>query len=86
MIKVHIEMDQVFNWWPISEQALDSTSSAPTMMVDEEWFNKFNAVSAAARELQQEVEQLFRLQQGMRPLTNATIPNHKMITPTLSQE
>lgn len=72
MKRVHIEMDQAWEWWIPSKDdpVYVYDGAAKTVLVDEELIEEFKIVSARYRELQNELERLYRKQEGMKPFSN----------------
>lgn len=69
MIKVYIEMDEGWRWWPVTEDdpAREYFSKPMTMEVSEELLAEYKTAYDAYRAVQMKLEALFRAQEGYPP-------------------
>jgi hypothetical protein len=95
MTKVRIEMDEGWRWWPITEAMRDAYETAMgfepdlarqlrqpmTLDVDQDLIDRYTTAYVAYRELQDQLEQLYRVQQGIDPWPEQAIPEYKVLEP-----
>jgi len=75
MVKVHINMDEGWSW--SIGQRLGCTE---TIEIDEELVREYNMLSRHWYDLQGRLEQLYRVQEGLKPWTQPEIPEHVRLT------
>jgi hypothetical protein len=87
MIPVRIETDECRTFWPNIFEVdqrhsflSDMVRGSPTMEVPEEFIEEYEAALATYSRLVQQLEHLFRIQQGLEPLHFAVPPKHRLIT------
>jgi len=88
-VKVRIEMDQMFHWWPLNADQMAERYEmvgmpvplrrSPTLEVDAELFNEYEAMRSKYYELQEKLEQLYRVQEGLEPWTSCPVPDYTKI-------
>jgi hypothetical protein len=84
-MKVVIEMDEGWRWWPIDEQnpgwyRIDTKIEDRKVAIEitEEMYERYKRVSAEYFEIQEQMEHLYRHQQGYYPhLQSPFHPDHK---------
>lgn len=86
-MKVYVEMDQGFVWWLVKEADLDLTDRpykterlnerAVAIEVEEKTFEEYAAIAAKYYEMQREVENLYRKQEGLDPWPD-TVPDNSI--------
>lgn len=84
-MKVVIEMDDGWRWWPVDEEnpgwnridrALKTRKAA--VEVDPEWFAQYQRVNAQYYKMQEQLEHLYRHQEGLEPFLQSPFhPNYK---------
>jgi hypothetical protein len=85
-IKVRIDMDQVF-WWDIVSAADIAKRSelfclppelAPelTMKIDKSLFDEYEKLLGMYRDIQDKLEQLYRVQEGLAPWASTPVPDY----------
>jgi hypothetical protein len=93
MIKIRIEMDEGWVWWPVTETqraeyekamgfdaALSLATRRPlTMEVDQDFITRYEAVYAAYREMRGALEQLYRVQEGLAPWDTPGVIEHTLL-------
>lgn len=80
MTKIRIEMDESFRWWPVTEEENQWRTGGrvfvPTFEIDETFLAKYRALHREYQDLQEQFEQLYRIERGLDPWPNVEIPNH----------
>jgi len=78
MTKVRIEMDEGFNWFPVSEDSplLHAYGRSTTMDVPEALILEYQEAVERWTTVQEKLEQLYRVQEGLTPWTAPPIPEH----------
>ena len=81
MIKVYIDMDQGFRWWPITEDDNSNPywKTPPTMAIPEELLVEYKSAYNAYQVVQEKLEALFRIQNGYVPIPSQVAPEHKLL-------
>lgn len=80
--KVYIEIDSdMFVFFPIDEEHYlrEYYSKPMTMEISEELFNEYYSKYRAFRDVQRQVEQLFRIQEGKTVHPDDPIPDYKLL-------
>jgi hypothetical protein len=92
-VKIRVDMEEGWQWWPVTEvrqaeyedamgfeEALRRQLRKPmTLEVDEELVQRYQAVYKAHRELQEALENLYRIQEGLKPWGDQSIPDHTIL-------
>lgn len=84
-MKVVIEMEQGWHWWPIDEAdpgplllGVSKTWGQRSIEIDQEVFERYKRVSAEHQQLQELFEHLYRHQQGLEPFLQSPFhPDYK---------
>lgn len=93
MTQVRIEMDEGWRWWPDTVPAQTAMEDAMglsdetrrilrrpmTLDVPDEMLARYKRVYAEYRQLQTELEQLYRVQEGLTPWDSDPVPEHKVL-------
>jgi len=82
MAKVRIEMDEGYRWWPvtIAEQTANAAIRYPmTLEVPDDLLVRYKQAYTQYRQLQVELEQLYRVQVGLAPWESDPVPEHKVL-------
>ena len=81
MVKVYIDMDHSFRWWPIMEN--DPTHAYwrkdMTFEVSAELLAEYNIAHTLYQNVQEKLEALYRIQTGYEPHPNQVVPEHKLL-------
>lgn len=75
MTKVRIHSDQMRIFFPIVDH------DGATMEIDQTLFDEYLAVFAALENVMDKLEQLYRIQNGLKPLEDLGIPKYEMTKP-----
>jgi hypothetical protein len=89
-VKIRIDMDEGWRWWPVTEAKRDAYETAMglepdltklirkpmTLTVDQALVDRYEAAYQEYRTLQEQLEQLYRVQEGIEPWEDAPIPQH----------
>lgn len=92
-VKVRIDMDEGWRWWPVTEAKRDAHELAMglepdlarairqpmTLEVDKELLDRYEAAYAQMRPLQEALENLYRVQQGLIPWPDQPTPDHTLL-------
>ena len=78
-VKVFIEMDEGWSWWPVASGSDNFFGDVPpTLEISDELLEEFKSVESRWYDLQAKLEQLYRIQEGLEPF-NMPIPEHKVL-------
>jgi transcriptional regulator of NAD metabolism len=76
-VKVNIQMEDAWQFWPVNEYG---RSQGPlTMEIDAELFDRFTKAREAYDEVNQLMEQLYRVQEGLKPWQSVGVPEHTLL-------
>jgi hypothetical protein len=81
MVKVYIEMDQGWDWWP----ALENDTNHPsweremTMEIPDTLLLEYYTAFRAFQDVQEKLETLYRIQEKLKPHPNRVVPEHKLL-------
>lgn len=90
-MKVYIDMDSGFRWWPVSatrdlsylpeeyHQCIREREK-PTMEVPDELVAEYTRISTEYSLMQEKLEQLYRIQRSLDPWPNTPIPDYKLLS------
>lgn len=80
MAKVSIQMDEGWRWWPEQREKTEAFFREPTVDIDDGWLANYRLVSSQFYEMQAQLEQLYRKQEGLAVFDDPelVIP-HKML-------
>jgi hypothetical protein len=81
MVKVFIDMDQGFRWWPVME---DDPIHAywhrdMTLEITNELMAEYKTAYEAYQAVQEKLEALYRIQNGYEPHPSQVAPEHKLL-------
>lgn len=78
-VKVVIEMDSMWIFWPVDREI--GAGEDATMEISKELFDSYTKVQAEFNKLNEQIEQLYRIQTGKQPWanTNVEVPKHEII-------
>lgn len=79
MVEVFIEMDRGYCvFFPIP-RGTESDTRSGSMEIPQELFDRHAAALQEYAAVSEQLEQLFRIQQGMNPYQNTPIPEHTIL-------
>ena len=70
-------MDEAWTFWPITE--VRSFTGPLTMEIDQTLFDQFTEAQQKYNELKDQMEQLYRIQEGYIPYQDTIIPEHTLL-------
>lgn len=80
MTQIQLQMDQAFHWWPVVEPEAgkdrDMRGWAMMFEVDQSLIDRYQAARREYEAVQQQLEQLYRIGNGLDPWPGVEIPNH----------
>ena len=81
MVKVFIDMDQGFRWWPVLETdpIHELWKRDMTMEIPEELLREYNIAYTLYSVVQDKLEALYRIQNGYTQHPTQVIPEHTML-------
>ena len=81
MVKIYVEMDEGWRWWPVTEQdeMRQYWSKPMSMEVPDELVTEYKTAYEAYWTVQEKLEALYRVQQGYTPHPNQVVPEHTML-------
>lgn len=65
MAKVSIQMDEGWRWWTEQREKTEVFFREPTVDIDDGWLANYKLVSSKFYEMQAQLEQLYRKQEGL---------------------
>lgn len=81
-VKIHVDMDESWLFWPVYEgcqQYRWSLPKTPTLEVPVALVEEYERASAAYFSIRDKMEALYRVQQGLPPHPNMIVPEHKIL-------
>jgi hypothetical protein len=80
MVKVYIEMDQGWDWWPVTEQDPMRPWMKPmSMEIPDALLQEYHTTFKAFQAVQEKLETLYRIQEKLKPHPNQVVPKHKLL-------
>jgi hypothetical protein len=79
---VRVEMDQAFSFWFTTGPQFDGEEWSPSLKIDYALYTELQNTSKAYMEALSKVEQLYRIQEGLKPWESEEVPFHNLITPS----
>lgn len=84
MPKIRVEMDEGFHWFPLERDSAVLhllPNKFVTLEVSDELLKEYAVAANAFNDIQDKLEQLYRVQEGLTPWSDPPIPEHVRITP-----
>jgi hypothetical protein len=81
MVKVYIEIDEGWRWWPVTEQdpVHQYGPKSMSMEVPQELLTEYNIANTLYQNVQEKLEALYRVQEGMNPHPNQVVPEYTLL-------
>lgn len=80
-IKINIQMDQDFYWWPMTEEDLAAAkwkNEKARLLVDSSVVDRYNSIATEFYELQAMLEELWRAQEG-KSFDKHVVPDFQLL-------
>ena len=84
MTQIYVDLDECWMFYPVYE---GSVHHYPWMVrkpfkleVEQALLDEYEAASRAFSEVRNKIEQLYRVQEGLKPWDEPPIPEHKVLT------
>lgn len=78
MIEVFIDMDTTWAFIPFPRNT-ESDSRSGSMEISRDLFDRYDAALHEYQQVTAEIEQLYRVQQGLQPFSSPLVPDHKIL-------